>query len=266
VTVNVAGLDDHMFSDTLFGHTKGAFTGANTVRAGLIESARGGTLFLDEIGDLSMASQVKLLRLLQDKEYLPLGSDSPRTADVKILAGTNRDLHRMQEDGSFRKDLYYRLQAHHVEIPPLRDRQDDLSLLLVHFLEQASAALKRKKPAVPRELATLLSTYHFPGNVRELEAMVFEALSRHGGGVLSLDSFKMHMARHQNGRVPSVPVDGSPGDAPISISGQFPTLKESTEYLVEEAMRRAKGNQTIAARMLGISRPALNKRLHRQVT
>jgi DNA-binding NtrC family response regulator len=264
VTVNVAGLDDHMFSDTLFGHTKGAFTGANAARAGLIESARGGTLFLDEIGDLNMASQVKLLRLLQDKEYLPLGSDTPRIADAKILAGTNRDLHRMQGDGSFRKDLYYRLQAHHVEIPPLRERHDDLSLLLYHFLDLAANALKRKKPAVPRELPTLLSTYHFPGNVRELEAMVFEALSRHSGGVLSLDSFKEHMSRHENGRVQAMPNGNECSDAPIAIPAQFPTLKDATDYLVEEAMRRAQGNQTIAARMLGISRPALNKRLHRQ--
>ena len=264
VTVNVAGLDDHMFSDTLFGHTKGAFTGAQATRPGLIESARGGTLFLDEIGDLSMQSQVKLLRLLQDKEYLPLGSDLARIADVKILAGTNRDLHQMQEEGRFRRDLYYRLQSHHVEIPPLRERPDDVALLLDHFLDEAAEALGKKKPTAPRELSILLKTYHFPGNVRELEAMVFEAVSRHGGGVLSLENFKQHIVRHQGGSSNPEFTHSSLVDAPVVIGGQFPTLKESTEYLVDEAMRRAQGNQSIAARMLGISRPALNKRLRKQ--
>lgn len=264
VTVNVAGLDDHMFSDTLFGHTKGAFTGAQASRPGLIESARGGTLFLDEIGDLSMASQVKLLRLFQDKEYLPLGSDLPRTADVRIIAGTNRNLHQMQADAEFRRDLYYRLQAHHVEIPPLRERPDDLALLLDHFLDQASHAFGKKKPTAPRELAVLLKTYHFPGNVRELEAMVFEAVSRHTGGVLSLDTFKNHIARHQGGGMLHSDHETANGD-PLIVGDPFPTLKESTEYLVDEAMRRAQGNQSIAARMLGISRPALNKRLRKNI-
>lgn len=263
VTVNVSGLDDHMFSDTLFGHTKGAFTGAQTARPGLIESARGGTLFLDEIGDLSATSQVKLLRLMQDKEYLPLGADQPRVADVRIVAATHCDLHRMQVEGKFRHDLYYRLQAHHVEIPPLRERPEDLPVLLDHFLEHAAQSLGKKKPTVPAELAILLKTYHFPGNVRELEAMVFEAVSRHRGGVLSLDTFRNHIARHR-GHDPVDALEAPANGESLTIGEPFPTLKQTTERLVEEAMRRAQGNQSIAARLLGLSRPALNKRLRKR--
>jgi len=126
VPVNVAGLDDNVFADTLFGHRKGAFTGADQARSGLVEQATGGTLFLDEIGDLSAASQVKLLRLLQDGEYFPLGSDVAKRSDARVVVATNQDLQHLQDPGRFRKDLYYRLCAHHVHIPPLRERCEDL--------------------------------------------------------------------------------------------------------------------------------------------
>ncbi|MCB0271366.1 MAG: sigma-54-dependent Fis family transcriptional regulator, partial [Calditrichaeota bacterium] len=136
VAVNVGGVDDTMLSDTLFGHIKGAFTGAETDRKGLIEQAEGGTLFLDEIGDLSPESQVKLLRLLQEGKYYPLGSDVPKKTDVRIVAATHQNLEAMQENAKFRRDLYFRLQAHHIHIPPLRERKDDLPLLVHHFLEK----------------------------------------------------------------------------------------------------------------------------------
>jgi DNA-binding NtrC family response regulator len=140
--VNVAGLDDNVFSDTLFGHVKGAFTGADQPRSGLIEQAGGGVLFLDEIGDLSPASQVKLLRLLQDGEYFPLGSDRPRKMNVRVVAATNQELETKVASGAFRIDLYYRLKAHHVHLLPLRERRDDMPLLLDHFLEEAAGSLR----------------------------------------------------------------------------------------------------------------------------
>ena len=136
VSVNVAGLDDNVFADTLFGHTKGAFTGANEARSGMVEQAAEGTLFLDEIGDLSLLSQVKLLRLLQEGEYYPLGSDMPRQLKARIVVATHQDLAEKRAAGQFRKDLFYRLRAHHVHLPPLRERGDDLPLLLDHFLEE----------------------------------------------------------------------------------------------------------------------------------
>jgi DNA-binding NtrC family response regulator len=179
VPVNVAGLDDNVFADTLFGHKKGAFTGAEQARGGLLEQAAGGTLFLDEIGDLSHPSQVKLLRLLQDGEYFPLGSDLGRRSDARIVVATNQDLNSLQNTSRFRKDLYYRLCDHHVHIPPLRERMEDLPPLLSHFLEKASATLGKSNPTPPEELLTLLSTYHFPGNIRELESMVFDSVGSH---------------------------------------------------------------------------------------
>ncbi|MDH3358853.1 MAG: sigma-54 dependent transcriptional regulator, partial [Desulfobacteraceae bacterium] len=137
IPVNVAGLDDNIFSDTLFGHKKGAFTGAEQARSGLIEQASGGTLFLDEIGDLSAPSQVKLLRLLQDGDFFPLGSDVAKGSNARIIVATNQDLDRLKSSGRFRKDLYYRLCDHHIHVPPLRERLEDLTILVEHFLEKA---------------------------------------------------------------------------------------------------------------------------------
>ncbi|MGQ9663676.1 MAG: sigma-54-dependent transcriptional regulator [Kiritimatiellia bacterium] len=188
--VNISGLDDNMFSDTLFGHVRGAFTGAVEARKGLIEKTAGGTLFLDEIGDLSLVSQVKLLRLVQEREYFPLGSDSPKHTDTRIVVATNRDLAALLQQGKFREDLYFRLRSHHVHVPPLRERLDDLPLLVEHLLGKAAAVLGVRKPTPPPALYTLLSSYPFPGNVRELEAMCFNAVSTHKSGLLSMDTFR----------------------------------------------------------------------------
>jgi DNA-binding NtrC family response regulator len=266
VAVNAAGLDDIVFSDTLFGHVKGAFTGADTPRGGLIEKADGGTLFLDEIGDLTQPSQVKLLRLLQEGEYFPLGSDTPRPANVRIIAATNQRLAVLLKEGRFRRDLNYRLQTHRILIPPLRDRLDDIVPLLDHFLSGAASRLNRPIPSIPRELVPLLTSYAYPGNVRELESMIFDALSRHRSGILSLESFKSHIAREQSsgGSIPlSSAADAS---APITFSHPLPTIKQATRLLVDEAMRRSGGNQSSAATMLGISQQALSKRLKHNKT
>ena len=263
VAVNVAGVDDQLFSDTLFGHLKGAFTGAVQDRKGLIELAAGGTLFLDEIGDLKPESQVKLLRLLQEGEYLPLGADTPRSTDARIVVATNRDIEAMQANETFRKDLYYRLKAHQIHIPPLRDRREDIPLLMNHFLAKAASVLEKRKPTAPRELSTLLMTYHFPGNVRELEGMIFDAVSQHKSGVLSMDTFRQVITP----KSVSGPSPESTDTNQIQGSAQFgyplPTIKECEELLIMEALNRSENNQTIAARMLGISRRALNNRLQR---
>ncbi len=261
VAVNAAGLDDTVFSDTLFGHAKGAFTGADAVRAGLIEQADGGTLFLDEIGDLTPASQVKLLRLLQEGEYFALGEDTPRQSNARIIAATNQHLPTLLKQGRFRKDLNYRLQTHRIDIPPLRERIGDVPLLLDHFVAGAARQLDKPEPEAPRSLTTLLAGYAFPGNVRELESMVFDALSRHTQGSLSLESFTSHIRREEAGD--HVPDGGQdlPDQSPIRFSHTLPTIKEATQLLVQEALRRAGGNQTQAAAMLGISQQALSKRL-----
>lgn len=280
VAVNVAGLDDTMFSDTLFGHKKGAYTGADAARDGLIARASGGTLFLDEIGDTSETSQIKLLRLLQEQKYYPLGSDIAKGSDVRVVVATNQDLPALMsaERGRFRKDLYYRLRAHQIHIPPLRERPEDIPVLLNHFVAKASAAMKKKKPFVPPELVMLLSLYHFPGNVRELEGMVVDAVARHKSGILSLESFRNvigfeRAAMKAAGDLAAGDVHTPyPSDSLLNPGAQgaakgalppIPTLKEAEGYLVSKAMEMSNGNQGIAAALLGISRQALNKRLNK---
>jgi DNA-binding NtrC family response regulator len=259
VAVNVAGLDDTLFADTLFGHNRGAFTGADQARRGMVEEAADGTLFLDEIGDLSIASQVKLLRFLQEGEFFPLGGDRPKRLRARVIFATNQDLSKRQADGTFRRDLYYRLRTHHVRIPPLRERTGDIPLLLDHFLESAARSLGKKKPTAPKELAQLLATYSFPGNVRELKAMVTDAVSVHKERVLSMDSFANAIGHATAGE----PGGGRerPGGNPFSGVDPLPTMREALDLLVEQAMERSGGNQTIAARLLGVTQPALSKRL-----
>ena len=259
VTLNVAGLDDNMFSDTLFGHVRGAFTGAEREREGLIAKASGGTLFLDEIGDLNKASQVKLLRLLQDRKYYPLGSDLQRLSDARIVTATNQSLHKQMSSGKFRQDLYFRLSSHPIEIPPLRHRRDDIALLLQFFIEEAAESMGKPAPSVPDELITLLGIYEFPGNVRELRAMIYNAVAQHRSGpVLSMESFRELIQRSR--RASPEELTGADGP-PLAIAGRFPTLKEAESFLVAEAMSRAKDNQGIAATLLGITRQSLNRRL-----
>jgi DNA-binding NtrC family response regulator len=259
VSVNVAGLDDNVFTDTLFGHTRGAFTGADEARRGMAEQAAEGTLFLDEIGDLSLSSQVKLLRLIQEGEYYPLGSDLPKQLKARIIVATHQDLAAKRNAGQFRKDLYFRLRAHHVHIPPLRERKDDLPLLLDHFLEEGAQELGKKRPSYPKELLTLLANYSFPGNVRELKSMVFDAMSVHTAKMLSMGTFIRAMEEH--GEEPRETGSGNGGENVFAHCGRLPTLVEAVEQLIGEAMRRADQNQTIASRLLGISQPALSKRL-----
>lgn len=264
VSLNVAGVDDNLFSDTLFGHKKGAYTGAEIERKGLIEQAENGSLFLDEIGDLSIESQVKLLRLLQDGKYFPLGSDVAKLSDARIIVATHKDLDKMKDEDTFRKDLYYRLQAHHVHIPPLRDRTKDIPILISHFLNKASEALGKKRPKSPKELYTSLTNYSFPGNIRELEGIIFDAVSRHTSGILSLESIRKKTigteedlkSERNNNKTENY-------DESIIFTAQFPTFKDAEILMIKEALKRSENNQTIAAQLLGITRRALNNRIQR---
>ncbi|MBI9083464.1 MAG: sigma-54-dependent Fis family transcriptional regulator [Desulfobacterales bacterium] len=259
VSVNIAGLDDLHFSDTLFGHRKGAFTGADTKRDGLLKKTGAGTLFLDEIGDLSHESQIKLLRLLQEGEYFPIGSDLPQKSTARILAATNRDLTDGDHHHGLRRDLYYRLQIHQVHLPPLRQRMEDLPLLVDHFMEKASQKLGKTTPRYPDELVPLLSCYHFPGNIRELETMIFDSVSNHKSRTLSLDTFKTRVSDSRNpSRTQPGPTTGATIFSHLEI---LPTLTEVDHQLVREAIHRANDNQSIASRLLGISQPALSRRL-----
>jgi len=260
VTVNVAGVDDVVFSDTLFGHKKGAYTGAEQARDGLIKKAAGGTLFLDEIGELRESSQVKLLRLIQEHEYLPLGSDSPAASDAHIVVATNRDLKGLLEQGRLREDLYYRLCCHHFHVPPLRERAADIVLLLEHFLTRAAREMGKSKPRYPADLPRMLENYRFPGNVRELQAMVYDAVALHERGTLSVACFREKIG---NSSTALAGDDGEQESVMVSFKS-FPSMREAQTLLISEALRIANGNQGVAANMLGISRQALNNRLRRK--
>ncbi|WP_028671083.1 sigma-54-dependent transcriptional regulator [Saccharospirillum impatiens] len=259
VTVNVAGLDDHIFNDTLFGHRKGAFTGADQERRGLVEEASGGTLFLDEIGDLSPSSQVKLLRLLQEGEFYPMGADRPKRLQARIFVATHQDLAERQREGAFRRDLYYRLCTHQVLIPPLRARREDVRLLFTFFAEQAADDMGKPLPEFSPDLWAALQAYEFPGNVRELRAIAFDSVSRHHSGAMTRQD--LHLFSQAQG------LDSSSHDDTLvhfAPDNRLPTLAEIDDLLIAEAMHRADHNQSIAARILGISQPALSKRLKRQ--
>jgi DNA-binding NtrC family response regulator len=259
VPVNVAGLDDNIFADTLFGHKKGAFTGADQPRSGMIEQASGGTLFLDEIGDLSPISQVKLLRLLQDGEFFPLGSDISKHADARVVVATNQNLQALQESGKFRKDLYYRLRAHHIHIPPLRERYEDIPILVNHFLEKASKTLGKEKPVPPEELIALLATYLFPGNVRELESMIFDAVTSCKTETLPLEPFRSYIRQDES--VVQTQTTGQT-DAAATLKEKINTISQITEkQMIIDALNKTNQNRTKAAQLLGISRRTLQNKI-----
>ena len=263
VSVNLAGLDDAMFSDTLFGHRKGAFTGADQAREGLIVRAAGGVIFMDEIGDLGESSQIRLLRLIQEREFYPVGSDVPRKCEARIVCASNKDIKKLVAAGSFRNDLYYRLCVHHVMLPPLRERKEDIPLLVEHFIAQDAEAMGQRPPAYPKELTALLNTYHFPGNIRELQGMVIDAVARRHSGIISLDSFLQVIAPDLSSEA-SVKPDLSFESIQKKLEdiwGHFPTLREAEDCLIDTALELAGGNQGIAATMLGLKRQTLNVRL-----
>jgi DNA-binding NtrC family response regulator len=263
VAVNVAGLDDSVFTDSLFGHKRGAYTGAEAMRSGLVSEAKGGTLFLDEIGDLDAHSQVKLLRLLQEGEYYPLGSDFPFHSEARIVAATTRDLEDAVAKGTFRADLFYRLHTHPIEIPPLRKRRGDIPILTDHFLELSARDLGIPEPELPRECRDALASYDFPGNVRELEGLIHDAVAGSRIGKTYATALLERLEGCRPGAPDKKPLlsDWSCSDEGlICISGErFPTLREAENELVGMALARAKGNTSLAASMLGISRQTIYK-------
>lgn len=271
VALNVAGLDDSAFSDTLFGHVRGAFTGAESTREGMLARASGGVLLLDEIGDLPQQTQIKLLRLLQEREYYPLGSDISRRVEARIVCSTNCDLRHMQNDGlsigsgagsgSFRKDLYYRLSSHHIVVPPLRERRNDITLLVDYFMREAAEQMDKKVPSYPPQLPVLLQNYAFPGNIRELRAMVYDAVSQHQQGIMPLDVFVDAVGLSGKKGKTALDLAATPEVVEITFPDKLPTLDQLAKQLIHEAMERSQGNQSLAARMLGISQPALSRRL-----
>ena len=210
----------------------------------MLERARGGTILLDEIGDLSEASQVKLLRVLQEREYYPVGSDEPRTLEARVVAATHQSSEKLRED------LLFRLRSYHVEIPPLRERTGDLPRLVDVFLGDAAEDLGRSKPSVPPELFVDLSNASFPGNIRELRAIVFDAVARHGEGVMPIELFTTSLVQDERGDLPR---------EEVVFPHRMPTLRSIERDAVAEALRRTGDNKSAAARLLEVSRPTIQK-------
>lgn len=258
VAVNAAGLDDNVFSDTLFGHRKGAFTGADEYREGLVAKAAGGTLFLDEIGELGQSAQIKLLRLLQEGEYLQLGSDNVEYANVRILAATLADPEDLAGQGRMRRDLFYRLAGHRIHLPPLRERSGDIALLLECFAEEAAQALGKTRPPIPPSLPARLMQYAFPGNIRELRSMVWDAVAGYATGWLSIKAFQSCASG-----VEKASIDVNSFGEVLHALDRLPALRDAYVIMAREAVRRAGGNRSAAAEMLGISRQALSRHLAR---
>ena len=264
LSLNPADLDGPGFAAALFGVGKGFPAENDKAKSGLLEKARGGTLLLEEIGELAPEAQLTLLRLLESGEYCPLGSEQTKNCEVRILAADSRDIDRLQEEGRLRKDLCHRLRTHHLHLPPLRERADDIPMLLEHFLAEAAKELRKKKPVCHQEIIPLLKNYYFPGNVGELRGMVFDAMANHRARLLRTETF----IKAVQGRL------GSPGlqnRFPASTFDsewaqrldRLPTLKVAALTLVQEALRRSGNNQRVAAGLLGITPQALNQRLKR---
>ncbi|MBN2553533.1 MAG: sigma-54-dependent Fis family transcriptional regulator [Spirochaetales bacterium] len=265
VAVNTAGREEDKLTDDLFGHVKGAYTGAEAAREGLIQQAAGGTLFLDEIGELSGGSQIKLLKILDTREYYPLGSDLPKRSDARIVLATNRDLERSMAEGLFRRDLYYRISTHRIHVPPLRDRREDLPMLLEHFTNQAALEYGRRQMRIPAQLVGRLAGYPFPGNIRELQKLVKNAVAvaKPSRGELPVQAFAgLSEAGGARGALPGAGCS----ESILQFGDILPTLQQARELLTREALSRSRDNICEAARLLGISHQALSKWLQRRKT
>src|SRR5262249_7153013 len=269
VAVNVGALPESLIESELFGYARGAFTGAASERAGLIEEAHQGTLFLDEIGDMPTATQVKLLRTLENNEVRRLGENTPRLVDVRVVAATHRDLQALVAEGRFRGDLYYRLTVVQIEMPPLRDRGGDVGLLASYFLDRAAARTGRTLRFAP-DAELLLGRYDWPGNVRELENAIAHAVAVSEGPVLRAEDLPAAV------RTPRLLAREAGAPAELLVHEPVParprshrrdpdarSLDDVTREHVVRALSRHGGNATAAAKQLGVSRTTLWRMLKR---
>lgn len=261
VRVNLGGVPPQLFESEMFGHVKGAFTDAQKDRAGRFEAAAGGTIFLDEIGELDPAAQVKLLRVLQDRTYEPLGSSATRSADVRVVSATNRDLAKAVEAGAFREDLLYRINLIAVELPPLRQRPSDVPLLARHFLALLAPRYGRPALQLSKGAEEWLAAQPWPGNVRQLRHLIERTVLVSGRDELLEADFRQAAgAAASSGASTSVSASAAPsGVAPAADEPR--TLDDLERAAIEEALKRHEGNLSRVAEALGLSRGALYRRL-----
>jgi DNA-binding NtrC family response regulator len=250
MAVNCGVFNEELLSNELFGHEKGAYTGAVTGRAGIVETAKGGTLFLDEITEMSTNMQVKLLRVIQEKKLMRVGGTTSIDVDVRFIAATNRNIHEAIEANEFRKDLYYRLNVVSLDLPPLAARKNDIPLLAQHFLEKHSKLMNREAPALSQEVLGILKQYDFPGNVRELENIVERGIALTTENVIlpehlpdDIRDFQIKTFRKKDGKLPS--------------------LEDRELAYIKQVLRETSGNKTLAAEILGIDRVSLWRKIKR---
>lgn len=250
VAVNCGAFSEELLANELFGHVKGAYTGANADSQGLMAAADGGTLFLDEITEMSPAMQVKLLRAIQEREVLPVGANTPIKVDLRFVAATNRDVPDMVKRGEFRQDLWFRLNVVNLHIPPLSGRREDVPLLAYHFLRKCAARMEKPVTEIAAEAMDILKAYDFPGNVRELENIVERGVAIASGTTIEaahlpddLRELSIRTFRKKEGRLPS--------------------LEEQERDYIRWVLQEAGGNQTLAAQILGIDRVSLWRKLKR---
>ncbi|HEX7971767.1 MAG TPA: sigma-54 dependent transcriptional regulator [Thiobacillus sp.] len=245
--INCGAFSEQLLANELFGHEKGAFTGASTLKKGLIEVSSGGTLFLDEVTEMAPSMQVKLLRVLQEKEVLRVGGTRPVKCDVRVLAATNRDVTEAVKNGSFREDLYFRLNVVNLHIPPLAQRRGDIPLLARHFLLKYASRMKKNVTRISGDVLALLMDYPFPGNVRELENLIERGTAMAQGDSIDVAHLPEALQKRRFGFQ--------------KIEGRLPTLEEQEHTYINRVLDEVKGNQTAAAQILGINRASLWRKL-----
>jgi two-component system, NtrC family, response regulator AtoC len=260
IAVHCAALSENLLESELFGHERGSFTGATERRIGRFESADGGTLFLDEIGEISASTQVKLLRFLETKSIERVGGSKPIELDVRLVAATNRNLEELVREGKFREDLFFRLNVVRITMPPLRDRPEDVPLLLAHYIKIFSD--ENGVPPLTLEPGALqtLQTYPWPGNIRELRNFCENAVVLRRGGSLS----EYDLEPKYRGAQPVTPSSGTTGGVTTSAGaapGPSLSVEDNEKRLLREALIKARGNRTKAAEMMGLSRRTLHRKL-----
>jgi transcriptional regulator with PAS, ATPase and Fis domain len=251
VGCNMTAIPETLVESELFGYVRGAFTGADRNKRGLIEAAEGGTLFLDEIGDLAPAIQLKLLRFLETREFYKVGESSPRTSDVRIIAATNKDLEGAIQNNGFRKDLYFRLNSARVILTPLRERREDIILLVANFVYQSCNQLQKPLKKISSSVKALFLDYPWPGNIRELKSVIESAVMVSDGDYITISDLPMNLQQYATGHREEI------GTKAIR------NIEEGEKSLIQEALRQTSGNKAKAAEALGISTRTLYRKIEK---
>lgn len=249
LTINCAALTETLLESQLFGHLRGAFTGATTNRKGILEAADGGTLFLDEIGDMTLSLQAKLLRVIQEREFTPVGSTETRSCDIRIVAATNKQLEREVAEGRFREDLYYRLNVITLHPPPLRERKEDLEPLARHFLARFSSRMKKQVDGISADALRLLHNYHWPGNIRELENIIERAVILARSNIVTADLLPIRAA------------SGTPGVSPAAQGDDKDSLESVERAHILWVLKKNAYHKSRSAEILGITRKTLDRKI-----